>query len=1056
MDQAVRPLRLLLVEDNPADAELLLRELRRAGFQPEAKCVDTEAGYLANLHPQLDLVLSDYAMPQFSGLRALELLKERGLAIPFILVSATIGEETAVTAMRSGAADYLLKDRLARLGQAVEHALEQKQLHDERHQAEKAMEQSEHKYRHLFESLSEAAFLIDAKSRRIIDVNLCAEKLLGRTRAEILGMYEAELFPPKRAATYCKGLSKHEERGENPLDEAEVVSRDGTAIPVRVSFAPIELYGRDLVLALMADVTERKRAEEALGNLRRQSELILNSAGEGIYGIDPKGSINFINPTGAEMLGWTVNELLGKPAHLTLHHTRNDGTKCPPESCPIYGSLHDGAKRRVTNDVFWRKDGSSFRVDYVAAPIKDKDGHVTGSIVTFADISEQAAGEARLRLQEQQYRLLFDTNPSAMWVFDTKSLQILAVNEAAIAQYGYSRDEFSKLQLNDLRPPGDVPDLIRGRSVSSPQAMSHFSGQFRHQRKDCSLLLVEVYSGPIIWNGVKARMVTAIDVTERKRAEERLHEQADIINRAHDAIIVRDFGSDLISVWNLGAERLYGWSATEAIGRPMAELIFAEPSNRESLLEQLISAGEFHGEVKHRAKDGHEVVVDTRVTLIRGDDGTPRSVLGISTDITEQKKLETQLLRAQRLESIGTLASGVAHDLNNILTPILMCAEVLKNNRASEDFSALVSLIEESGRRGAAVVKQVLTFARGIEGERITIKPTHLIDEMTDIAGKTFPKSIEITSHYPEDIASIEGDPTQLHQVLLNLSVNARDAMPNGGRLTITAENFEVDEHYASMTPGAKSGPHVMLRVSDTGTGMPRANIEKIFDPFFTTKEVGKGTGLGLSTALGIVKSHGGFLSVYSEIGAGTTFKVFLPAQGIGETSLESKMPSELLKGKGELVLVVDDEVNILQVTKLVLESNGYRVLTANDGPEALALIAQQRDAINLVLTDISMPFMDGVMLIRTIKKMKLDTSIVASTGHGEQGRLAELQSLDVNYFLTKPYNTEKLLLGIRNALDERETDSFAVARKAFDELGVFQPSQLGSVQPEELHRTTT
>jgi two-component system cell cycle sensor histidine kinase/response regulator CckA len=639
MDDVSGSIRVVIVEDNPNDAELMLRELRRAGFDPDWQRVETEAGFSASLSPEPDLILSDYALPQFSGLKALQLLRKRGLKTPFILVSATIGEETAVAAMRQGAADYLLKDRLTRLGEAVKNALAEKRLRDERKQSE---------------------------------------------------------------------------------------------------------------------------------------------------------------------------------------------------------------------------------------------------------------------------------------------------------------------------------DLSR--------------------------------------------------------------ELADIIHHAHDAIIIRDFATDRITTWNSGAERLYGWSRSEALGRPLGELIFDELDTRATLLESLVTAGEFHGEIKHRTKDGREVIVHTRASLIRKDDGTPRSVLGINTDITEQKKLETHLLRAQRLESIGTLASGVAHDLNNVLAPILMGSEVLRGMTTGEDSANLLLLIEQSARRGTAIVKQVLTFARGIEGERVLIQPTHLVQEMSDIAQRTFPKSIDIRCHYAEGIWSVEGDPTQLHQVLLNLAVNARDAMPSGGLLTIAVENFQVDEHYASLTPGAKAGPHVMLRVSDTGEGMPRAVIDKIFDPFFTTKEIGKGTGLGLSTTLGIVKSHGGFISVYSEVRSGTTFKIFLPAQPTEQTSLPSDMSFESLKGNRETILVVDDEPAVLTLTKVLLEKHNYLVVPANDAPQALALFAQQMDSVTALLTDITMPYMDGTALIRAIQQMKPGLKFIASTGQGEETRAAELQSLGVTNFLTKPYDTQKLLECVHHALNP-ETD---------------------------------
>jgi two-component system, cell cycle sensor histidine kinase and response regulator CckA len=771
---------------------------------------------------------------------------------------------------------------------------------------------------------------------------------------------------------------------------------------------PIESVG------VWTDITERKKTVGALERLRRQQELILSSAGEGIHGIDLEGNIVFTNPKGAELLGWKADELLGRPSHATIHHTKKDGSKYPRESCPIYTSKHDGATRRVTNDVFWRKNGSSFRVDYVTAPIKDEQGHITGTIVTFKDITDQVAAEARQSLQAEQYRLLFETNPSPMWVFETQTLRILAVNEAAIAQYGYSRQEFLKLTLKDLRPAENASALEK--SLSTAESAAHFSGRFRHVKRDGSSILVEVYSGPIIWEGKSARITTAIDLTEQQRADERLREQANMLNQARDAIVIRNFADQRVTFWSAGAERLYGCPASEAIGQPVGELIVVETQEVDTQTKIIAATGRFHGEVKQRTKDGKEMTVEARATLIVNPDGTARSVLHINTDITEQKKLETQLLRAQRLETIGTLASGVAHDLNNILTPILVGSELL-HGAVGEKSEPLISLMEDSARRGVNIVKQVLTFARGVEGERVIIDPKHLVQEMRDIAFQTFPKSIEIKAHYPEDVWSIESDPTQLHQVLLNLSVNARDAMPNGGSITIAASNFNVDEHYASMTPGAQAGPHVVLCVSDTGIGMPRAVIDRIFDPFFTTKEVGKGTGLGLSTVLGIVKSHRGFIAVYSEIGKGTTFKIFLPAKITEQSLRKSEISPKMLNGNGELVLVVDDEPGILRVTKMILEKHNYRVLEANGAPEALAVFAEQMGSINAVLTDIMMPYMDGVMLVRAILKMKPAMKFIASTGQGEETRVPELQTLGVTNCLTKPYDTDRLLRTLRDTL---------------------------------------
>jgi CheY-like chemotaxis protein len=290
---------------------------------------------------------------------------------------------------------------------------------------------------------------------------------------------------------------------------------------------------------------------------------------------------------------------------------------------------------------------------------------------------------------------------------------------------------------------------------------------------------------------------------------------------------------------------------------------------------------------------------------------------------------------------------------------------------------------------------------------------------MCDIAQRTFPKSIEIKSQYPEDIWSVEGDPTQLHQVLLNLAVNARDAMPRGGVLTIALENFQVDEHYASLTPGAPPGPYVMFKVNDTGEGMPQSVIENIFDPFFTTKQLGQGTGLGLSTTLGIIKSHGGFISVYSEVRCGTTFKIFMPAQVNKEAALQLDLSFESLQGNGETILVVDDEPPILMLTRVLLEKHRYKVVTANNAPEALALFAQQMATVDVLLTDITMPYMDGISLVRAVQQMKPRLKCIACTGQGEETRAAELHGLGVTNFLNKPYDVQKLLEAVRDVLGE-------------------------------------
>jgi CheY-like chemotaxis protein len=315
------------------------------------------------------------------------------------------------------------------------------------------------------------------------------------------------------------------------------------------------------------------------------------------------------------------------------------------------------------------------------------------------------------------------------------------------------------------------------------------------------------------------------------------------------------------------------------------------------------------------------------------------------------------------------------------------------------------------------VVKQVLTFARGLEGERLPLQPKQLIREIEKIVAETFPRDVELVSRIPVDLSLIEGDPTQLHQVLLNLCVNARDAMPDGGTLRIEADDFVVDENYASMTPAARIGQYVRIRVTDTGTGIPPALVEKIFDPFFTTKPLGKGTGLGLSTAVGIVRGHQGFIAVESEPGKGTSFEIFLPTAAESAFALAPGGDGESPAGHGELILVVDDESAIRKVTESVLAQNGYRTIAAANGAEALTIFANKIHQIDAVFTDVMMPVVDGVTLCRVLRKIDPEVRIVAATGNGEEGRLRELQLLGIEQILDKPFTTRALLTALREIL---------------------------------------
>jgi signal transduction histidine kinase len=410
-------------------------------------------------------------------------------------------------------------------------------------------------------------------------------------------------------------------------------------------------------------------------------------------------------------------------------------------------------------------------------------------------------------------------------------------------------------------------------------------------------------------------------------------------------------------------------------------------------------------------------VLESYSAPVRGSDGTYYGRVWTFHDITERKKLEAQFLRAQRMESIGTLASGVAHDLNNILTPIMMSVAVLRLGLPAEKRDSLCDTIEMSAARGAQIVKQVLAFGRGLDGERHPLQVDVLITEMEQMIRSTFPKEVVLECLKGPRLRLVLGDATQIHQVLLNLCVNARDAMPDGGTLRLSATNLDIDASYASMLSDIAPGPHVLLEVSDTGSGIPPEILERIFDPFFTTKEIGKGTGLGLSTVHGIVKSHGGLLKVVTALGKGTTFQVYLPAAPDQEAMADISASAPAPTGHGECVLVVDDEVAIANAAREVLEANGYRVLLANNATEALVLYTDHSQEVALVLTDIMMPGMNGVLLLRTLRKINPGVPVIASSGLCNQAQLDTMKSLGVDTVLHKPYNSNMLLRTIDGVL---------------------------------------
>jgi two-component system cell cycle sensor histidine kinase/response regulator CckA len=634
------------------------------------------------------------------------------------------------------------------------------------------------------------------------------------------------------------------------------------------------------------------------------------------------------------------------------------------------------------------------------------------NIFNIEETAEHKRVDEALRESEERYRTTIEYSNDMIWTLDPDG-RFLFFNKHSEELSGFKLEDWQGKSFTPLIQKEELPkiiDVFHKTLSGEPQQY-----EVTIKKVDGNDLILSVNTAPIYSKGkVIGTVSCGRDITEHKKAEEELKQSEEkyrmLIDNIQDGVfIIQD---DMIQFANEAFASMCGYTVQEVIGKDFRELVAPEDLgivldryHRRQSSEDVPHEYEFH--MLHRDRRA-EILVNMNVGLItfRGHIAS----MGTVKDITEKKILESQLLRAQRMESIGTLASGIVHDINNVLTPIMLSQELLREKLTDAESHKYLDAIERSTQRGASLMKQVMSYARGVEGERDALQVSQLVLEIRHIAGETFPRNIEIRTDISKDIWGIIGDATQLHQVLMNLCVNARDAMPDGGILRICAENMLIDEDYVQINIDAKIGPYIVITVSDTGTGIPSDILDRIFEPFFTTKEHGKGTGLGLSTALGIIKSHGGFITVYSEAGKGTVFKVYLPAITTTETIRAREHQRELPAGHGELILVVDDENQIREITKKTLEKHGYSVITAVNGEDAIALYSKHKDDIKLVLMDMMMPVMDGSASIQELRKVNPEVKIIAISGLTEKDKITKVDDIQIKALLTKPYTVEKLL----------------------------------------------
>ncbi len=645
------------------------------------------------------------------------------------------------------------------------------------------------------------------------------------------------------------------------------------------------------------------------------------------------------------------------------------------------------------------------------------------TVVVIRDITEERAAEAALRQaleeansSEERLRVVARVSSDAIWDWDIATGRF-RWNEGLTLLFGYLPHEVETAEswVSHVDPQ-DRERVMNGVQAVLDEGGISWSDEYHYQRKDGTFAYL-LDRAHVIRDaaGNAVRVIGGMtDLTQRRAVEEKVVQQAALIDEARDAIFVRDLDHCII-FWSKGAERIYGWTAAQAVGRHCPELTHVKRDTFEDAVQALLREDQWSGEMERISAFGASLTVNSRWTLMRDGQGRPKSILSIETDVTESKKLELQFLRAQRLESIGTLSGGIAHDLNNLLMPITMGVALLKHYEPEEKSLKVIRNIERSAKRGADLVQQMLSFARGAEGSRESVRLGEIVAEVQSIAENTFPKNVHFQTDISGELWPMLADPTQIHQVLLNLCVNARDAMPGGGRISLSARNAELDAHYAAMHGGATAGSYVVLRVADNGAGMTKEVLDQIFEPFFTTKGIGKGTGLGLSTTLGIIRGHHGFVDVSSEPGKGSAIDVYLPAN-LERAGSERFVQSadQLPRGDGETIMIVDDEIAILEITRQTLESFGYKVITAEDGAEAIALYAMHRAEVAVILADMMMPVMDGTALIAATRRIDPGVKIVVASGNDANASAAKA---GVPHFLAKPFTAEALLLTLSDVL---------------------------------------
>jgi len=876
------------------------------------------------------------------------------------------------------------------------------------HRARRRAYEREEVYSAIVNQAADAIVLIDAETLRFVEFNDAACTGLGYSRHEFSRLSVPAIQPAGESEETAANLTDRLRRGGEYF-ETQFQCKEGKFLYMWVSSMPVTIRRRQFLAAVWRDVTERKKAVKAMRSSEQELRSLFAAMTDVVLVLDHDGRYVKIAPTNPVNLYRPSEALLGKTVHDILPKEEADAI------------VHQ-IRRALNSD---RTINFEYKLNIRSREVwfDGKISPLTENTVFWIarDISERKSAEAAVRDSEERYRTIADLSPTGIFVNVDGYFAYANSSFARIMGFDSPESMVGKTVLDYFDPAyhGTINERIRfmletGKSVPRLEE--------KLVRTDGTPVDVEVAAAPIFFQEQRGILVVVLDITDRKRAEEALRESEKryrtLFDESVDGIYVASREGTLLDA-NQAFLSILQYDRENLVGKDIRS-IYVNPSDRDRFVQTIDASGALKDyPLLLKRSDGKEVDCLLTAHVRRGDNGSILGYEGILRDITEQKNLQRQLLQAQKMEAIGTLAGGVAHDFNNLLTIVmgfseLLLAEKQEDDREYEDLRKMF----QAARSGAELVQRLLMFSRKSEPRPAPMNLNKQIVQVEKLLRRTIPRMVDIHVDLSADLPDINADASQIEQVLVNLAVNARDAMPNGGELTVRTSTVILDEEYCRLHVEASPGEYVVLEVSDTGYGMDKETIEHIFEPFFTTKERGRGTGLGLSIVYGIAKQHHGHITVYSEVGKGTVFRVYLPAIP-GETKSVVETSGIMPAFGSETILLVDDEDFVRELGARILTKHGYTVLQAVNGKEALDHFEQEHSRISLVILDLIMPAMGGTECLKGLLKIDPKVKVLVASGYSADSSVRKTLQSGAKGFVTKPYRVKELLRDIRRVLDE-------------------------------------